>query len=78
MRPAAGEYRTVRLGDLRAAVRAIGELQSHLESAIEAEIVPGTNDAMPGRKGLLRSLRGQWAQSEGLVKRLEEARKNGR
>lgn len=52
-------------------MRLIGNLQDHLESAIDAELVPGTNEPMPEHAALVRSLRREWKQAEELVAALD-------
>lgn len=54
------------LDEARATLGFLDSLSTHIESAIESEIVPGTDEAMKGRKRLLTSLRKDWRKLEDL------------
>ena len=55
-------------------IRIIGLLQTHLESAIESVLIPGTNDTNdPQEKAGLARDRRDWKQAEEFVKRIGAA-----
>lgn len=55
------------------AMRMIGKLQTHLESAIDGELQPGTAEPMPGRARLVAFLRREWRNSEDLIAQLADS-----
>jgi len=54
----------------RQPVRLLGLLQTHLESAIESSLVPGTGTGMPGEDDNLAVDRKDWKLAEKWVVRL--------
>lgn len=60
--------------DRRALIALIGKLQTHLESAIESSLLPGTTEAQRGYKRQVALDRKDWRTAEEWVKRLEVGR----
>ncbi len=65
--------------DRRQIIRLLGLLQTHLESAIDSSLVPGTSRPMPEDAHNVALDREDWKAAEKWVKRLEHPlRRSGR
>lgn len=60
--------------DRRELMQLLGELQTHLESAIESCLIPGTTDVMPEDAANVNEDRKLWGLAEEWVRRLESPR----
>lgn len=64
--------------ELATAIRLLGLLQDHLESAIDGETIEGKDPKDPDIKNQLARDRRNWKHAEGLVKKFDAIRRSAK